>query len=67
MKLIQEITSWLKALLDTLLKLIPEKHVIEIDLTVINPCQAKVVRTWSWRRLKYRTYVVHVSRDGKLT
>ena len=39
---------------------------IIIDQRTFSPCKAKEVEEWSWKKLKYEKWIVHLKPDGKI-
>jgi len=63
------IFSWVEKLLQLLTAFFSRSktNVIEIDIKVIKPCQAKIEKVWSWSEMRYVKYVIHVSEEGRIT
>ena len=62
--------EWIILLIHRILSLILRRKLsslIEIDLKTFPPCHGKEIPVWEWKHLKWMKYVVHVSKEGKIT
>ncbi len=44
-----------------------EIKVVEVNTDELEPCKPKIIRIWSWKRMKTVKHIIHIDESGKIT